>query len=80
MNEANNNNKKGIFKRITAIVMSIFFSLSQNGADVALENTLTNINNHKYPKMTVEENANFRQVANSYPDFNYVGDQFCQIR
>ena len=79
MKEANDNDNKGIFKRITAIVMSIFFSFSQNGADVVLRSTLSDINDHKYPKMTVEENVNFRQVANSYSDFNYVGDQIISL-
>ena len=79
MKEANDNDNKGIFKRITAIVMSIFFSFSQNGADVVLRSTLSDINDHKYPKMTVEENVNFRQVANSYSDFTYVGDQIISL-
>ncbi len=79
MKEVNDNGNKGIFKRITAIVMSIFFSFSQNGADVTFGSTLSDINNHKYPKMTVEENVNFRQVANSYSDFNYVGDQIISL-
>ena len=79
MKEANNNKKKGFFKRITAIVMSIFFSFSQNSADVAMGSSIQDLNSHKHPKMTVEETINFKQVANSYPDFNFVGDQIISL-